>query len=221
MTEQNPRPDDETGGTPPPSWPAPEQPGSAHPSGGQAPASDAEGYPYGGATPTVSLGKESAGQSSDQQPYAQPGQQGQYGQQQVYGQPEQHGQQGQYGQQSQYGQQGYGQQGSPAPYTGGGYAGGPGYGQQSPPTPPSTIVLLVLSGLATLSGFFTLAGIVPLVMSIVALTKNRQDPEGAKRLTRIGWWIFIGLVVLGIVLLIGFFAVLAATSSTTSFQSSN
>jgi hypothetical protein len=65
--------------------------------------------------------------------------------------------------------------------------------------PTSTIVLLVLSGLATLSCWFTLAGIAPLVLAIVAIGRARVDPPAAARLTRVGWIVFavtMGLFVL-------------------------
>ncbi len=67
-------------------------------------------------------------------------------------------------------------------------------------TPVSTIVLLVLSGLAVFTGVFTLAGIPAAALAIVALTRTTSDPAGVRRLTRIGWWIFGGLVLLGLVL---------------------
>ena len=69
-------------------------------------------------------------------------------------------------------------------------------------TPVSTIVLLVLSGLAVFTGWFTLAGIPGAALAIVALTRTGSDPAGARRLTRIGWWIFGGLVLLGVALAI-------------------
>ncbi len=85
--------------------------------------------------------------------------------------------------------------------------------QQGTATPVSTIVLLVLSGLAVLTGAFTLAGLPALVLSIVALTRSGSDPAGARRLTNLGWWIFAGLIVLGIVLIVVGFALLAAFGS--------
>lgn len=221
MTEQPPRPDDEQGDekapADPPSWPAPAQPGAEQEPTPHEPTeqpteqpttggtSDAAGYPYAGGNPTVPLSKD-APPAAAPTPYGPPDAQPAQAQ---YGQP-------QYGQPAPYA--GGGAYGAPAPGYSGGYAGGPGYGQPSPPTPTSTVVLLVLSGIATLSFFLSLAGIVPLIMSIVALTKNRQDPEGAKRLTRIGWWVLIGLTVLGIVLLIGFFALIAMSSPSSSFD---
>lgn len=107
----------------------------------------------------------------------------------------------------------------------GGYAGGPaqppagyGYGYggvpagQGPPAPVSTIVLLVLSGIATLVTIGALVGavyIAPVVLAIMALNRNRLDPDGARRLTRTGWIIFAvatGLFALLVILLVGVFA---------------
>lgn len=91
----------------------------------------------------------------------------------------------------------------PPPYGAAGY-GAAGYGvgayaTPSQPVPTSTVVLLVLSGLATLSCWFTLAGLAPLVLAIVAMSRHRADPAAAARLTRIGWIVFAvlaGLLVL-------------------------
>jgi hypothetical protein len=91
--------------------------------------------------------------------------------------------------------------GAPATYGGGGDAS-PGT-----PIPTSTVVLLVLSGLAAVSCWFTLAGIAPLVLAIVAMTRHRTDPASAARLTRVGWITFavgVGLLLLaGIGLVVG------------------
>lgn len=76
----------------------------------------------------------------------------------------------------------YGQPGYPQPAV---YAA-----QQANSTPASTIVLLILSALATLSCYGFIAGIPPLVLSIVALTKSSTDPEGCRKLTNIGWIVF-------------------------------
>lgn len=83
----------------------------------------------------------------------------------------------------------------------GGYAGTPSPRSDAEAgAPVSTIVLLVVSGIAVLTGFFTLAGIPALVLAIVALTRAGTDPAAARRLTRTGWWVFVGLIVLGLVL---------------------
>ena len=77
--------------------------------------------------------------------------------------------------------------------------GAAGYAAPAQPLPTSTVVLLVLSGLATLSCWFTLAGLAPLVLAIVAMSRHRTDPAAAARLTRIGWIllaVLVGLLVL-------------------------
>jgi hypothetical protein len=85
--------------------------------------------------------------------------------------------------------------------------------QPAPPVSGSTIVLTVISALLTVSCYFTVAGIAPLIIAIIALTRNTADPAGARRLTRIGW-IVLGagsaLIVLGIVV---FIAVVASSSA--------
>lgn len=103
----------------------------------------------------------------------------------------------------------------------------PAYGQappytpygQAPPYPPygeapsslyqtpqqnvSAIVLTIVSALLTVSCYFSLVGIVPLVIAIIALTKQGTDITGSRRLSRIGW------IVLGVLALL-FVAVAAA-----------
>lgn len=74
------------------------------------------------------------------------------------------------------------------------------------PAPASTIVLLVVSGLLTLTGVGLLWA-APAVLSIMALVKHPADPAGARRLTRIGWWIAAAL---GALALLAVLAVLAA-----------
>ena len=129
--------------------------------------------------------------------------------------------------------------GAPAPYTGtpvdqlpplgppppGGYAGDPvpqrPAGHHGPPgtTPVSTIVLLVTSGLVLLLTIASVVGVVfaaPAVLAIVALTRTTSDPESARRLTRIGWWIFAGLLVLGLVLIGVLIALFVAFAGTTT-----
>jgi hypothetical protein len=99
-------------------------------------------------------------------------------------------------------------------YPTGGYAAG-GYVAPVQPTPTSTIVLLVLSGLATLSCWFTLAGIAPLILAIMAMTKQKVDPAATPRLTRIGWIVFA--VGVGVILLVfGVFLTMAIVQSSTS-----
>ena len=171
-----------------PSWSAPQPPTAQQP-----------------VEPTAASGPPSYGPPSYEQPsYGQPS----YGQP-SYGQPP--------SEQPSYSQPSYGQPG--------GYAGGPaqppagyGYGYggapvaPAPPAPVSTIVLLVLSGLATLFTITFLVGavyIAPLVLSIMALNR-RHDPEGARRLTKTGWIIFAVATGLFVLLVVLFFGVLAA-----------
>ena len=88
---------------------------------------------------------------------------------------------------------GYGQPPSYG-YTGSGYAGSPAAG---PPVPASTVVLLVISGLLTLSCYGAVIGFAPLVLSIIAMTRYKQEPARARQLTRIGWIVLaaVGAVV--------------------------
>lgn len=113
-------------------------------------------------------------------PYGQPT--AQYGQPtDQYGQPtDQYGQPQPGSQQAAYGQQ---------PYGGG------------PPTEAnvSAIILTVLSALS----LCTLLAVVPLVLGIVALTKNATDRQGSRRLTKIGWITFVGAWVLFILFVVG------------------
>ncbi|MFN0280343.1 MAG: hypothetical protein ACKVZ6_00055 [Kineosporiaceae bacterium] len=79
------------------------------------------------------------------------------------------------------------------------------------PTPASMIVLVVIAGLATTSCYFTLAGLPAVILGALALHNNRHDPEGARRLARIGW-IVLGAVSAVIVVAIVVFIVFAASS---------
>jgi hypothetical protein len=98
----------------------------------------------------------------------------------------------------------------------------PAYGQQSYPTGPPTeanasaTVLTILSALS-LCNFLTVAS---LVLGIVALTKNSTDPEGSRRLTKIGWIVFAAAWALVIVGLVGAVALGILSSSTSPPNSS-
>jgi hypothetical protein len=101
-----------------------------------------------------------------------------------------------------YGQQPYGQAGAPQ------YPGGPqypGYGQQSYSTGSTTqtngsaIALTIVSALS-LCNFFCAA---PLIMGIIALTRNSTDPEASRRLTKIGWIVFAVIWALTLLVLVG------------------
>lgn len=77
-----------------------------------------------------------------------------------------------------------------------------------PPQNTSALVLTIMSGIVTVS--CCLPGIVPLILGIVALTKNATDPEGSRRLTKWGWIAFgvgIALAVIGVIV---FFVIGAA-----------
>jgi cytochrome c biogenesis protein CcdA len=85
----------------------------------------------------------------------------------------------------------------------------PGYGLQSYETGAPTesnvsaIVLTILSFLS-LCNLLTLGS---LALGIIALAKRSTDPEGSRRLTRIGWIVFAvvwALVIVGIVAFIIF-----------------
>ena len=85
----------------------------------------------------------------------------------------------------------------------------------APPRPmgASVIVLVILSAIMTMSGYCCWVGIPSLVMGIVAMTKNSSDPEGADRLTRYGWITFAALFAIGLLAVIGFFAVVALSEA--------
>jgi len=112
---------------------------------------------------------------------------------------------------------------APRPYPGQ-YPAGPWYPGYQPyavspaaPTSASTVVLTVISALCVLSCYGVLIGIGPLIMAIIALTRNSSDPAGARRLTRIGWIVLGSLfaaavVVIGVVIAI---ALIPASHSST------
>lgn len=138
------------------------------------------------------------------QPAPAPGGEGQYGAGQYppgqYGQP--------YGQP--YGPGQY----APAQYGAGQYP----QGQAAPSVPPSTIVLLVLSGLATLSCWGAVVGLPPMIMAIIALTSYRQDMDRTRRLTRWGWIVFACLAVLALLIVAIGIAIAVVSGEQTSYQ---
>lgn len=83
----------------------------------------------------------------------------------------------------------------------------PPYGHLPAPAPVnvSAIVLVVFSSIAMVSGYCCVAGIPGLVLGILGLTKNATDPEGAQRLTNIGWITFGALLLLTVLAVVGFF----------------
>lgn len=68
--------------------------------------------------------------------------------------------------------------------------------------PTSTVVLLVVSGLAVFTGFATLAGVPALIFAIIAATTAATDREGAERLTRTGWIVFVAIIAASILLVV-------------------
>ena len=81
-------------------------------------------------------------------------------------------------------------------------------------TPTSTIVLVVVSALATFTGLLALAGIPAGVLGILALLRGREAPDDARRLTRIGWIVFVAVVGVMLLAAIALFAALFAFSTT-------
>jgi hypothetical protein len=99
----------------------------------------------------------------------------------------------------------------------------PAYGQQPYSTGAQTesngsaIALTIVSGVSVL--FCNILAIASLVIGIVALTKNRTEPESSRRLAKTGW-IVLGVVwALGILLFVGWLALFAASFSSTNFNS--
>src|SRR5674476_801371 len=93
----------------------------------------------------------------------------------------------------------------------------PAYGQQSYATGTHTepngsaIVLTVLSGISLF--VCNISAIAPLVLGIVALTKNATDREGSQRLTKIGWIVFAGVWVLVVLVVIAYIVLFATAIS--------
>ena len=117
-----------------------------------------------------------------------------------------------YGQSTGYPQAGYPQTGYPQP----GYAAPPA-AYQARPQNTSAIVLTIISALLSLSCYFTIAGIAPLIFGIMALTKQNADFPASQRMARYGWIAMaIGgaITVLGI---IGFIAVMVTSSDPYSY----
>jgi hypothetical protein len=168
----------------PPSAPVQDSP-PAPPERPFPPAPPGAAYPYGQQPPAPQGSPPAAPPMSN--PYAQQPPVQQYGQQApAYGQqpPVQH-----YGQQA------------------------PAYGQQpfgtGAPTESnvSAIVLTILSALSLCN----LLAIGSLVLGIIALTKTSTDPEGSRRLTKIGWIVF---AVVWAVTILGFVGYVVAVVST-------
>jgi hypothetical protein len=117
--------------------------------------------------------------------------------------------------------QGYGTPPGYAPPQG--YGAPQGYWQGYPtqpaaPTNASTVVLTVISALFTVSCYGTLIGIAPLILAIIALTRNSNDPQGARSLTKIGWIVFGSLLAIAVVLVIVAIAVAANSASRSTYN---
>jgi hypothetical protein len=194
------------------------------------PAAPADPY-HGSSYPPPGQGVPGQGQypqgSSEQQPYGQdPYGQGSYGQ----------GGAGQdqpypaYGQQPQgtgypeYGPQGASGPGYPAPAPPAGYPTPyqPAYGAApayaAPRQNTGALVLTIVSGV-TLVFCGGLLVIPALILGIIGLTKQNEDPEGSSRMTRYGWWAYaagVAVTIIAAIAILGFF--IAAASSTSSYS---
>ncbi|HQK32288.1 MAG TPA: hypothetical protein PLA46_01260 [Phycicoccus sp.] len=171
----------------------------------------APGYPYGTQAPTPYPAPPAPTYSAPQPPTTPPPAQptAYPGSSQAYGHPAHT--QPTFGQPS-YGQPAYGQVNQAPPPSAlpqqwippVGYAGPqPAY----PQTNTSALVLLIVSGIMTLSCYFTLVGIAPLILGIIAMTKQNTDWEGSRRLARIGW---ITMAIVGAICVLAFIAFIGA-----------
>ena len=128
------------------------------------------------------------------------------------------------------GTQGYpGHPGGPGYPAGSGQPAGPPlpsgapnpFGTPPPSTQPNTsaIVLTVLSGVATLTVYCACIGLPSLIFGIVGITKQSTDPEGAARMTKIGWIVFGVMTLLTVLAVAGAiaFAVMNDTSSSSTY----
>jgi hypothetical protein len=108
--------------------------------------------------------------------------------------------QDQYQQQYQQGQPGYGQPAYGQTPAGYGYPP-PGVSAYAPSqTNGSALALTIVSGLAIVSCFGILHGIVGIIFGIIALTKQSSDPEGSRRVAKTGWIVLGVLVVLSLII---------------------
>jgi hypothetical protein len=93
----------------------------------------------------------------------------------------------------------------------------PAYGQQTystgtqTETNSSAIVLTILSGVSIF--FANILALAPLIMGIIALTKNTTDHEGSRRLTKIGWIVFAVAWAVAVLATVGFIIFFAAAVS--------
>jgi hypothetical protein len=185
------------GPTPQPDGSAWGMPGGSAPGYGQAPDPYPAGNPYG--TPPPASPPPPAAPYGVQPDAAQPYGAPPYGAQPEYAAQPEYGAQPGYAGAQPYGAQPYGAQ----PYGAQPYGAQPGYPVYVPKPGPSasTIVLTVVSALLTMTCYGALVGLAPLILAIIALVKNDQEPQSAKNLTKIGWIVFgagMGLLALGI-----------------------
>jgi hypothetical protein len=99
--------------------------------------------------------------------------------------------------------------GYPVPYQPGSYAGAPGY--VAPRQNTSALVLTIVSG-ATILLCAGVLVIPALILGIIGLSRQNQDPESSGRMSRYGWWAYaagVAVSVIGGILLVAF---LIATS---------
>lgn len=89
------------------------------------------------------------------------------------------------------------------------------FGTPPPSSQPNTsaIVLTVLSGVATLSVYCACIGLPSLIFGILGITKQSTDPEGAARMTKIGWIVFGVMTLLTVLAIAGFIAVAVMSES--------
>lgn len=89
------------------------------------------------------------------------------------------------------------------------------FGTLPPSTQPNTsaIVLTVLSGVATLTVYCACIGLPSLIFGILGITKQSTDPEGAARMTKIGWIVFGVMTLLTVLAIAGFIAVAVMSES--------
>lgn len=95
------------------------------------------------------------------------------------------------------------------------------FGTPPPSSQPNTsaIVLTVLSGVATLTVYCACIGLPSLIFGILGITKQSTDPEGAARMTKIGWIVFGVMTLLTVLAIAGVIAaaVMSESSSTSTY----
>ena len=115
---------------------------------------------------------------------------------------------------------------SPPHRNGPGYQAAPGstmlpsgapnpYGALPAPIQPnvSAIVLTSISAVLTFSVYCACLGIPPLIFGILGIAKQSTDPEGANRLTKIGWVVLGGLTALAIIAVVAVIVLLAVNDT--------